>query len=131
MINTYEAYLKHPAKNVITIEECQRIYKAMADDVDKCVADDKMEFWNEVIISAARYCKIRNDWETMTRDEKVEADGGRTSAHDAVITNLNVLTRVLENEGIDTSWRSELGDQRKRIGDFACFISFITGISNR
>ena len=103
----------------------------MVDGIDKCIDDDKLEFWNEAIKSAARYCKIRNDWETMTRNEKIDADAGRTSAHDAVITNLNVLARIMENEGIDTSWRSELGENRKRIGDFACFISYITGISNR
>lgn len=31
----------------------------------------------------------------------------------------------------DNSWRDELGEERKRIGDFACFVSYITGISNR
>ena len=34
-------------------------------------------------------------------------------------------------EGMDISWREDLGDERKRIGDFACFVTYITGISNR
>ena len=47
------------------------------------------------------------------------------------ITSLNTLARIVKNEGGDASWRAQLGDYRKRIGDFACFVSYITGISNR
>lgn len=55
----------------------------------------------------------------------------RSMKHDAFITSLNVLARIAEKEGIDNSWRDDLGEDRKRIGDFACYISYITGISNR
>ena len=34
-------------------------------------------------------------------------------------------------EGIETPWREQLGEARKRIGDFACFVSYIAGINNR
>ena len=41
------------------------------------------------------------------------------------------LARIVEHDGGDAYWRLQLGDNRKRIGDFACFVSYITGISNR
>ena len=90
-----------------------------------------MDFWNDCLRRAAEYTRIRNDWELMSREEKMDADSGRTLSHDGFITSLNVLSRIAEREDIDNSWREELGDNRTRIGDFACFISYITGISNR
>ena len=130
-INTYEAYLKHPAGNTLTTEDAARIYAAMAESIRKCSLEDKMDFWDDCMKSAADYTKIRNDWEFMSRAEKMDADSGRTVRHDGFITSLNVLSRVAEKEGVDNSWRKELGDNRKRLGDFACYISYITGISNR
>ncbi len=90
-----------------------------------------MEFWNDFLKKAAKYAYIRSQWETMTREEKIDQDDGRTAAHNSVITAVNVISRIAGNEGVDNSWREELGESRKRIGDFACFVSYITGISNR
>ena len=131
MINTYEAYLKHPAGNILTVEEALRIYEEMAKSIEQCRLEDKMDFWNDCLKKAAKYTKIRNDWEIMSREEKMDTDSSRTSAHDSVITAVNILSRIAEQEGVDNSWRKELGDNRKRVGDFACFIAYITGISNR
>ncbi|MCR4909555.1 MAG: hypothetical protein K5985_12060 [Lachnospiraceae bacterium] len=131
MINTYEAYLKHPAGNILTVEDALRIYGKLAKCIEQCTLEDKMEFWQDLLKRAAEYSRIRNGWETMSREEKMDADEGRTLSHDGVITALNVLSRIAEKEQVDNSWRSELGEERKRIGDFACFIAYITGISNR
>ncbi len=131
MIRTYEAYLNHPAGNTLTIEEAMKIYKEMAESIMKCSLEDKIEFWDDSIKKAAEYAYARNMWEHMSREEKLEKDPGRSLKHDAFITSLNILARIAGNEGIDNSWRQELGEERKRIGDFACFITYIIGISNR
>ena len=131
MINTYEAYLAHPAGNILTLEDALSIYAKMAESIKKCTLEDKMDFWNNFLKKAADYTYIRNNWELMSREEKMDADARRTSNHDAFITSVNILARIAEKEGVDNSWREMLGDARKRIGDFACFVSYITGISNR
>ncbi len=131
MINTYEAYLQHKAGNILTVEDALKIYEKMAESIEKCTVEDKMKFWNDFLGRACSYAKIRNDWELMSREEKIESDDARTAAHDKVITAVNILSRLAGNEGIDVSWREALGDNRKRIGDFACFVTYITGISNR
>ncbi len=131
MINTYESYLKHPAGHILTVEDAMKIYEKMAASIDQCGLEDKMDFWNDCLKKAASYTKIRNDWELMSREERIEADEGRTMRHDGFITSLNILSRIAAKEGVDNTWREELGDERKRIGDFACFITYITGISNR
>lgn len=131
MINTYEEYLKHPAGHILTIEDAMQIYSKMCASIACCSMEDKIDFWNDCLRLASEYTKIRNDWEIMSREEKMEADRGRTLKHDSFIMSLNVLSRIVANDGVDNSWREELGDDRKRLGDFACFISYITGISNR
>ena len=131
MINTYELYLNNSRGNSLTIEEAQSIYSKIVAGVEECRLEDKFDFWNDFLKKAAEYTYIRNKWEFMSREEKMEADQGRSLVHDSFITSLNILARIEDNEGIDKSWREELGDDRKRIGDFACFVSYITGISNR
>lgn len=136
MINTYEKYLKHKAGNILKVEDAMKIYREMADSIIQCKIEDKMDFWNSCLTKAATYAKMRNDWETMSMEEHAEKDGTRTDLHESFIISLNMLSRVTGIKEVDgswpeDSWRGELGDDRKRIGDYACFISYITGISNR
>ena len=131
MINTYESYLNNSSGNVLRIEEAQSIYSKMVASIGKCQLEDKLDFWNDFLKKAAEYTYIRNKWEFMSREEKLEADQGRSLTHDSFITSLNILARIAAKENIDNSWHDELGEERKRIGDFACFVSYITGISNR
>ena len=129
MINTYEEYLKNAS--VLTVEDAMDIYQRMADSIKACSLEDKMDFWNHTLRLAADYSNTRNRWELLSTKERISADKSRTMEHDAFIISVNVLARIAAAEGIDNSWRKELGDNRKRLGDFACWIAYITGISNR
>lgn len=131
MIRTYEAYLNHPAGNTLTIEDAMKIYQEMAESIMKCTLEDKMDFWDDCLRKASEYAYARNMWEHMDREEKMEKDPGRSLKHDAFITSINILARIAEKEGIENSWRQELGNERMRIGDFACFVAYIVGTSNR
>lgn len=129
MINTYDDYLEQPGN--LKIEEALKIYTEMVDCISKCRLEDRMDFWKDFLERAAEYTNIRNRWEFMSHEEKMDADSGRTLAHNGFITSVNVISRIASGDGVDNSWREELGDDRKRIGDFACFVTYITGISNR
>ncbi len=129
MINTYEDYLKQPGS--LRFEDALKIYNEMTVCISKCKLEDKVDFWNDFLKRAAEYTGIRNRWEFMSREEKVDEDLGRTLTHDGFITSVNILSRIAAKEGVDNSWRDKLGEERKRIGDFACFVTYITGISNR
>ena len=131
MINTYEDYLDSPAGDILKMEDALQIYTKMANCISRCTLEDKMDFWNDCLKKAADYTFIRNRWEMMSNEEKMDADEGRSLKHEGFITSLNILSRIAQKEGVDNSWRDELGEERKRIGDFACFITYITGISNR
>ena len=81
----------------------------------------------------ARQPSARIIWTTSTPLK----DPGRTAFHDSVILNFNMLGRYLSGTGHAAEWRETLGYEeddpmnRKRIGDFACWIAFVAGINAR
>lgn len=95
------------------------------------------ELYNELLEASVKYIAIRAKWSIMDREEKIEKDSLRTSLHNDVILQVNVLARYLRQAGKPTLWREELGDEkkdpmcRKIIGDFACYLSFVHGICAR
>ena len=130
-MNTYEEYLDHKAGHILTMEDALSIYTRMADAIAKCEHDAKKELWDDFIVRSFKYTLVRCKWEFMEYQERIDADPGRTRMHDSLIDSIEILARLAAKEGMDTSWRDDLGNERKRLGDFACFVSYITGISNR
>jgi hypothetical protein len=92
---------------------------------------DFMELYSAFIKSAVDYAHIRSEWYLMDKAEKVQKDSFRTSLHNSFIDSCNILSRYMSKENLDSSWRERLGNDRKRIGDFACYISAILGIKSR
>ncbi len=67
----------------------------------------------------------------MTAAERLAADRQRTAAHNAFIDAANILSRAMGQAGQDNEWRRVLGDDRKVIGDFACFLVAHLGVLAR
>lgn len=130
-MDTYDIYLKHEAGNVLPVEEAIEIYNSLAKSVSLCTNEYKEEILNELIEKAIKYSVVRAKWENWDRETKIKEDEGRTLKHNSVIDVFNILARLLKSEDIDISWRDRLGDDRKRIGDFACFLTYMVGINNR
>ena len=87
--------------------------------------------WAAVIESAVRYARIRTDWYLTDDATRRDVDAMRTRAHDAFIDNCNILSRAMANNGMNNTWRQTLGDQRKDLGDFACYIHCALGLEAR
>ena len=89
------------------------------------------EVRKSLLKAAVRYATIRGEWHFLSREERDESDTERTAAHNHFIDCCNILSRqqVLYKE--DTSWRTDITDDRKMIGDFACYLSCFIGIQNR
>ena len=81
--------------------------------------------------SALCYAGIRAQWQLSTPEERLAMNEGRTRAHDAFIEACDVMGRGMANENEDVSWRGKLGDDRKEIGDFACYLNLILGLAAR
>lgn len=130
-MESYNTYLEHPAKNVLPVEEAVKIYENLVETIESCKAEDKDEFVQDLIEKAINYSNIRANWELWNQEKRMSEDQGRSITHNSLIDAFNILSRLLKTEGIDTPWRDALGDERKRIGDFACFMVYMIGINNR
>lgn len=85
----------------------------------------------ELLIIATRYARMRTDWQLAKQDERREMARHRTAAHNALIDACNILSRHMRENGQDNSWREALGNDRKEIGDLACFIHCFLGLAAR
>jgi len=91
-------------------------YTSLADDLAK---------------AAVRYAGIRADWQLAPVKQRREMDDLRSRAHNVLIDSCNILSRNMAKAGEDTAWRDKIGNDRKSIGDFACYLHCIIGIMAR
>jgi len=133
MFSTYEEYLQMPKS--LPFNEMQELHKQILSGIG--TDTEAKELYEELIGASITYASIRAKWLSLTIEEKASTDSRRTSAHDSLITNVNMLTRYLKMHGIETAWRDVLGDEkedpnnRKRIGDFGCYLAFVNALAAR
>ncbi len=133
MIGTYEEYLREPKS--LTLEQMQALHQEILKEIGD--DEDAMDLYRDLVQAAADYAAVRAQWPLYSYEERSQKDPGRTAFHDSVILNLNMLGRYLSGTGHPAEWREELGYEeddpmnRKRIGDFACWLAFIAGINAR
>jgi len=80
---------------------------------------------------ALDYAHIRATWAFLSTEERLEKDRGRTLAHNAFIDACNILSRNMAKAMEDNAWRALLTDERKTIGDFACWLHALVAIEMR
>lgn len=124
----YEEYLTK--KDSLTLEKADEILSRIEASLDKN-DEDAIELYNDFLEGAIAYANVRAGWLLLSNDEKMEQDKGRTYRHDSVINRVNILARYFEKTGKEVSWREELGESRKAIGDFACYVSLVYGLRAR
>ena len=109
-------------------QEALELYTAMTENLNRNDADI-VDLYNRLIEKAVRYAHIRAEWNTLTREEKLEKDDSRTAAHDSFIASVNIIARSEDEIGLQ--WRERLGNDRKRVGDFACYIVLFRSLEAR
>ncbi|MEE1517741.1 MAG: hypothetical protein UF228_09125 [Lachnospiraceae bacterium] len=124
----YEEYLTK--NDALTLEKADEILSRIEASLDKN-DEDAIELYNDFLEGAVAYANVRAGWLLLSNDEKMEQDKGRTYKHDSVINRVNILARYLDKIGKDVSWREALGESRKAIGDFACYVSLVYGLRAR
>lgn len=120
-------------KNILSFEKSLEIYNQLITGLDFKNEEIKL-LWRKLIEAAISYSVIRSHWHLYNREERMEKDARRTASHNAFIASLNMFSRFQLKNGVKPFWRDKLGDEkdnRKKIGDFACFIAYIYGINSR
>lgn len=90
---------------------------------------DAEELRRDVLERALRYVVFRFSWELYSREEKMDRDTSRTSAHDAFIDAVNIYVRYLNRTG--GTQHEGLGPDRKANGDLACRIVYEVSVRHR
>ena len=104
----------------------------IAENILKQLVSTKLEdLKNDLIKKAVRYARIRTDYQLTPSKSTNEIGSLRTIAHNAFIDSCNILSRNMADNDEDITWRKRLGDDRKIIGDFACYVHCILGIHAR
>ena len=133
MFSKYEEYL--PMDKSLTLEEMGDIHNQMMLSIGN--DPDALELYEELIETANRYSIFRANWCIWSAEEKLDKDPGRTACHNSLIVKFNQLARYQKMQGMNISWRDILGYEeddrynRKRLGDFACYIVFVNSICAR
>ncbi len=133
MITTYSEYLEKPS--VLTFEDMNRLHEAMLAGVRSLEGGE--EAYDKLVRAGTNYIDTRAGWKLMPKPVRKERNDERTARHNAVIIALDELADKMKEAGLDTAWREEIGYEaddkvnRKRCGDFGCYIAFINSINAR
>ena len=98
-------------------DDALSIYRQIADGLNESDEDEAYLLEN-LQKRAIRYSIFRSRWYLMDQMERIEQDSDRTSAHDAFISAVNMIDRYQK----ENTWREKLGNDRRRIGDFAGYV---------
>lgn len=126
-MNTFKDYLAMPSS--LTLEEMAAMHEEMKEEIS--TDSDALELYRELSELALKYTKFRLDWMSYDREERLEKGSARSSCHNVFIDKCNILARYLKAQGKTAAWRDTLGEDRRRIGDFACYITFIGTLHER
>ena len=122
----YENYLKMP--DDLEFEQAMKVYEELLEEnLEEDAIYDKL--WDHALHCMIDYGSLRAHWKITTKTDRSNDD--RTVMHDSVIHSLDELAAYTKEHGKEAKWRDELGYQRKRIGDFACYVSLIYGVFAR
>ena len=130
MFMSYERYLREPKS--LTVEKMRTLQEEILGEIAS--DSEAQEIYENLVAVATRYAGIRAEWRLWDGITKIERDDIRTSCHNSLIVKFDMLARHLKTRGKDAAWRDVLGykkDDRKTIGDFACYLVFVNSLNAR
>jgi hypothetical protein len=113
-------------------EEERKMTYEQAMEILKKIEKNKSAPTGKAFVEAAiRYARFRVDHYLAGADAQQLIGSQRSAAHNALIAACDDLAKQMAADGEDTSWRTDLTQDRKTIGDFACYLHCILGIRAR
>lgn len=123
MLNSFEKYGRRP--DALALGDFGRIHGKLMEQIGD---EDQLDAYYDVLLAAQEYVIYRQRWNMMSVFEKALTDDERTEKHDEVIRRMEILEALTP----DRKWAEELDlENRKRVGDMACWLMFVEGINAR
>jgi len=129
---TYQSYLE--AKDRITFQDTEEIYNELRTAANTNNRQFQ-DLWKDVIQRAIDYVNFRAKYSIQTPNERSEDfDKTRTTKHNMFMYSLQDIVFFMDEQGWQTDWFKKIGtikDNRKRLGDFACYLVYIYSLNAR
>lgn len=125
---TYEEFLK--MQGALSFEEANRIYGMIIANAPEHDREFDAKF-QTMLERAEKYAAYRAVWLGKNLQERLEMDEERSRAHDLFIKAKDTLSAYMYERKLGNDWDDCLGEERKRIGDFACYIIYLRSILAR
>lgn len=121
--------------NHLSLTDSELIYNAITQQFNT-PDDDVLFLWEDVVRACAHYTKLRAEWTVTDLETKGHIGQSRTNAHNVVINSFVAFHRLVQSHDATISWGQTLGlsqpdTNRKRIGDFANYLTYMTALKGR
>lgn len=117
-------------KGIVSFSEAEQIYSSLLNSSNQ-LDKEFQEEWTTFVLLCVEYASACGKWLTLSREEKLANDESRTVTHNKVIYQLKILKGLASEQGNDVAWFEQFNDDRKRIGDFACYVAYIYALNAR
>ncbi|EGV02894.1 hypothetical protein [Streptococcus sp. ST16] len=117
-------------KGIVSFSEAEQIYSSLLNSSNQ-LDKEFQEEWTTFVLLCVEYTSIRGKWLTLSREEKLANDEARAVTHNKVIYQLKILKSLANEQSNDVTWFEKFNDDRKRIGDFACYVAYIYALNAR
>ncbi|MHA2623611.1 hypothetical protein ACXZ71_09755 [Streptococcus agalactiae] len=125
---SYQNFLK--AKDSLSFEVCTNYFQDLIIAVNQ-TDEDSLLYWNDFISASVDYSQARGEWLLLSREEKHAKDDMRTTKHNKFIYTLKIFIAYSKQKGYDFPWFESIKENRKQLGDLACYISYIYAVNAR
>lgn len=124
----YDAFLKMPG--ALSFEEANRIYDMLVTGAPEQDPEFDIKF-QLMLERAEKYAAYRAGWLNKSLPERMEIDEARSRAHDLFIKAKDGLSTYMYEQKLGNDWDDLLGEERKRVGDFACYLVYLRSVLAR
>ena len=122
--------IKKYTEMITVAERADEIYKLLLEAAP--INDSEFDNnFNRLIPKAVEYSDYRSRWLGMSTIEQNNIERDRACNHDIFVDTKNDLGKYMLDHNMDITWTILLGEDRKNIGDFACYLSYVQGIKAR
>lgn len=129
---TYQGYTKQVG--YLPVADAEKIYSTILENAKTATIEFKA-LWHDVVDAAIKYASMRAKWLTLSQQERIDADAQRTVLHNDLIFSITLLHGYFAEQGWNVDWIDLFninGDiDRKRIGDFGCYVAYVYGVNAR
>jgi hypothetical protein len=111
-------------RDVKIFKALKRQVEKTTEFIDKTDRENIREIYAQMMDSVERYNQTilsynSNKSEKISKDDMEQSDFRRRAAHDALISNLDILARLMNKAGIDIFWKDAIGIDRKEVQRWA------------